>query len=108
MLADRIDLTDIGAWTEQGLSDRFFVLEWNAIGRRNPVGRCAAWNKNQHEVIMLRFVGELQRDSGCLDSDGVWDWMTRLQHSNVTKAASVAPPCHRDAAETLSRQRDMV
>ena len=104
MLSHRIDLADVGAGTEQRPRHRLLIGERQALDRRDPVGRCAAGQKHQHEIVPARAIRQGQRALGGFKTGGVRDRMAGLDHRDGPGRPAIALPRHGNAREPAGRQ----
>ncbi len=58
MLSHRVDLADVGAGAQQRPRHRLLVGERQSLRRRDPVGRRAARQQHQHQIVRPGAVGQ--------------------------------------------------
>ena len=105
MLAHGIDLADRRAAFQERAGRRLLLLEREPGRRRDPVGRGAAGQKHQHQVLGVRRVGKLERARGRRDAGLVRHRMTRFDHRNARRRAAIAVAGDRKPRDSLERQR---
>ena len=99
MLTHAIDLADIGAAAQQRAGGRLLFFKCDAGRRRDPIGRGAAGEKNEHEVIGGRLIGKGQRAFGAGNSGLVGDRVACFDHGDPLGRPPIAVTRHRHTIE---------
>ena len=81
-----------------------FSAKRDARRRRDPIGRCAAGEKNQHEIVLARRVGERQRALGAGKAGLVGDRMARFDHRQCAASAGRSHGASRRRRRAAPRQ----
>ena len=99
--AQRIHVADGGAAAQQRPRHRLLLGKRDARGRRDPVGRGAAGQQHQHEVVRARRFGKRQRPFGSLQPRFVRHRMAGLDDGNMPGRAAIAVAGDGDAGEPV-------
>ncbi len=103
MLSHAVDLADSGAAAQERPRRRLLFRKRDAGSRRDPIGRGAAGQEHQNEIVGAGCVGQRQRPLGAGKTGFVRDRMPSFDHGNAPGRAAVAVAGHRDAVEPARR-----
>ncbi len=103
MLTHAIDLADIGAAAQQRPRRRLLVAERDARGRRDQIGRGAAGQERQHQVVGARRVGQRQHALGAGEPGRIRYRMAGFDHRDVPRRPPIAVAGDGNAVEPARR-----
>ena len=95
MFAQRVDLANVSARTQQRARDGLFVVKGYARSRRDPVGRGATRYQHQYQIVGGRSISERQRSFGRLQAGRVRDRMAGFDHAYDARRPAIAVAGHR-------------
>src|SRR5262249_1316617 len=99
MLAHRVDLDDRGAASEQRARCCLLVRERKAGGGRDPVGRSAAGNEHQNQILGAGGIGGGERSDRGGKPGRIWHRVARLDDANEARRTAVAATGDRETAD---------
>ncbi len=108
VLSHAVDLPDIGAAAQQRSRRRLLVGEVDARGRRDPIGRRAAGQKHQNEIVGSGRIGIGKRPLGASQPRLVGDRMPGLDHGDAPGRPSIAVTGDGDAVEAIRRHPSQI
>ncbi len=108
MLADGVDLADRRAERNSARVTCCFWANENASHRCDPVGRAAAGQQHQQEIIGLRTLGQFQAVLGTLQTGLVGHGMAGLDHPDPPRRQAMAVAGGGDADQSLRRKLEGV
>ncbi len=108
MFAHGVDRADRCAGAEQGAIHVLLLLQRDAVHGRDPVGRAAAGEQHQHEVVRCGALRHLQRSLRRALARRIGNRMPRFDHLDPPCRAAVAVTRRREPGEALRRQAERV
>ena len=101
MLADAIDLADMGAAAQQRPRRRLLLRKRNAWRRRDPIGRGTAGEKNEHVVVGTGALRQRQRPLGAGETGFIGNRVARFDHGDALRRPAVAMPGDGNAVQPV-------